>query len=334
MTSPTPSTPNLRLRPSELSSPMENGSSTPSKPTSATTTRNSPYLPTPTERFFLALYPTLLLFGALFSLISPETRSAPFDKHTHAHTGPAPSYFARKDNLLNQVFVKRGWFWITLAFALWVFTHPALAAPRARLRAGARWATVTAFWVLITQWCFGPPIIDRGFRLSGGRCEVAVGKMEEGTAGGKDIFTAAACKAGGGRWAGGTDISGHVFMLVLGSAFLLAEVGWVVARWKGRRELEERTVVMGDGAVKGAGVEAGMGGVGRSGAQGAYGIGGRVVLGVVGLSLWMVLMTAIYFHTWFEKASGLAVAVGALYVTYVLPRWVPQVRQVLGMPGI
>jgi hypothetical protein len=320
---------------------MENGFSTPpssSKTSSAsstpTTSRNSPYLPTPTERLLLALYPTLLLFGALFSLISPETRSAPFDKLTHAHTGPAPSYFARKDNILNQLFVKRGWFWFSVAFAIWVFTHPALASPRARLRAGARWAVVTGWWVLITQWCFGPPIIDRGFRLSGGRCEVAVEKVEEGTAGGKDIMTAAACKAGGGRWAGGTDISGHVFMLVLGSAFLLAEVGWVVARWKGKRELEERSVVMTDGAVKGAGVEAVMDGSASSGALDAYGLGGRVVLGVVGLSLWMVLMTAIYFHTWFEKASGLLVALSALYVTYVLPRWVPQLRGVLGMPGI
>lgn len=33
----------------------------------------------------------------------------------------------------------------------------------------------------------------------------------------------------------------------------------------------------------------------------ALGHGGKVVLAVVGLSAWMLLMTAIYFHTWFEK---------------------------------
>lgn len=197
-----------------------------------------------------------------------------------------------------------------------------------------RWAVVTAFWGFTTQWFFGPALIDRGFRWSGGRCEVVDVKIEEGVAGAGDIATAAACKATGGSWSGGHDISGHVFMLVLGSVFLLEEVGWVVARWKGRRELEERSVIMVDGAVKGAGVEAVMDGQAGSGALDAVGFGGRVVLGVVGLSLWMVLMTAIYFHTWFEKLTGLCVAFVALYTTYILPRWIPALRQVLGMPGI
>jgi hypothetical protein len=31
------------------------------------------------------------------------------------------------------------------------------------------------------------------------------------------------------------------------------------------------------------------------------GIGGKFAAVVVGLSVWMLLMTAIYFHTWFEK---------------------------------
>jgi ATP adenylyltransferase len=96
-------------------------------------------------------------------------------------------------------------------------------------------------------------------------------------------------------------------MLVLGSAFLMQEVGWVVLRWRGRRELEERSVVMADGAVKGAGVEADVDGVNVDNVVDALGLGGRAVMGVVVMSLWMVLMTAIYFHTWFEKVSPSAV---------------------------
>ena len=38
------------------------------------------------------------------------------------------------------------------------------------------------------------------------------------------IQSGPACKAAGGRWYGGYDISGHVFMLVLSSAFLLYEL--------------------------------------------------------------------------------------------------------------
>lgn len=309
---------NLRSRPSKMTppspspSPAANGYTTPPRSSSTATpsrNRNSPYLPTPTETLLLAAYPALLLFGAAFSAISPQTRAAPFFPGTHAHSqepGLTPSYFARKDNVLNTLFVKRGWAWFTVAFALWVGTHPALATTRARVRAAVRWGVVTAFWFLTTQWCFGPPVIDRGFRWSGGRCEIVEVKVEEGDAGVRDVFTAAACKATGGRWHGGTDISGHVFMLVLGSAFLLQEVGWVVLRLRGRRELEERSVVMVDGAVKGAGVEAEVVEVVEVEVENvvdALGLSGRVVIGVVLLSLWMVLMTAIYFHTWFEKVS-------------------------------
>ncbi|KAK0630934.1 inositol phospholipid synthesis and fat-storage-inducing TM-domain-containing protein [Bombardia bombarda] len=314
--------------------------------------RNTPYLPTPTELALLAGYPILLTFGALFSLLSPETRASPYDPIRQAHTQDpllSPSYFARKDNLFNVLFVKRGWAWITLAFFCFILTHPALASGSRRARAAVRWGIVTAWWVAVTQWFFGPAIIDRGFRWTGGKCEVATIKVEEEGvlgAGVKEVATAAACKAGGGQWSGGHDISGHVFLLVLGSAFLVQEVGWVVARWA-RSVSEERNVVMGDGAVKGAAVEmeraelarerevaGGSGSGSGSGGYDVYGHGGRFAFGVVGLSAWMLLMTAIYFHTWFEKLTGLLVALAGLYVTYILPRWLPALRGVIGLPGI
>ncbi|AEO58210.1 hypothetical protein MYCTH_2315372 [Thermothelomyces thermophilus ATCC 42464] len=304
--------------------------------------RTSPYLPTPTERAVLALYPAVLVFGALFSQLSPETRAAPYDTARQAHVQDpalAPSYFARKDNLLNVLFVKRGWAWISVAFWAFLLTHPA-AGPGAktRARAAVRWAAVTAWWVFVTQWFFGPALIDRGFRWSGGKCEVAEEVVRQGEAGTKEVVTAAACKASGGSWRGGHDISGHVFLLVLGSFFLMQEAGWVVARWA-RWLGEERSVVMHDGAVKGALVEADN----RRDRQEevvvltaleALGRGGTLVAVVVGLCGWMLLMTAIYFHTWFEKLTGLLVALIGLYVTYILPRWVPALRGVVGLPGI
>ncbi|KAK0738774.1 inositol phospholipid synthesis and fat-storage-inducing TM-domain-containing protein [Schizothecium vesticola] len=316
----------------------------PTTPLPATTTppaRNTPYLPTPTELVLLATYPTLLLFGALFSAVSPQTRAAPYDAIGHAHVqtgGFAPSYFARKDNLFNTLFVKRGWAWITVAFFVFVFTHPALGSTGRRTRASVRWAVVTMWWVFVTQWFFGPAIIDRGFRWSGGKCDVAVARADAGVADTGEAFTSAACKSMGGKWSGGHDISGHVFLLVLGSFFLVQEVGWVAARWA-QYVREERSVVMYDGAVKGAGVE--MERAERYGGEDvtvtiaeALGNGGSLVAGVVGLSGWMLLMTAIYFHTWFEKFTGLMVALAGLYVTYILPRWVPALRQLIGLPGI
>jgi hypothetical protein len=93
---------------------------------------------------------------------------------------------------------------------------------------------------------------------------------------------------------------------VLGSFFLVQEVGWVAARWA-RYLREERSVVMHDGAVKGAGVEADRRERQEEGVMltvlDALGHGGKLAAAVVGLCGWMLLMTAIYFHTWLEKVS-------------------------------
>ncbi|KAG6087915.1 hypothetical protein E4U15_007080 [Claviceps sp. LM218 group G6] len=302
--------------------------------------RHSPLLPTPVERLLLALFPIILVFGTLFSAVSPQTRSAPYDAITQSHSQDpnlAPSYFARKSNIFNVLFVKRGWGWTTFAFFFFLLTHPSGGSggldltPR-RLRAILRWAAVTGWWFLVTQWFFGAPIIDRGFRWTGGRCDLVQQEVRMGDAGVGDVLTAVACKASGGRWSGGHDISGHVFLLVLGISFLVQEIGWTVGRWASR-SIEERCVIMYDGAVKGANVvaetEAGQG-------RGNYslGIGGKTAVAIAALQSWMLLMTAIYFHTWFEKLTGLLTALIGIYVVYVVPRFVPAVRGVIGLPGM
>ncbi|KAI1184007.1 inositol phospholipid synthesis and fat-storage-inducing TM-domain-containing protein [Nemania serpens] len=302
--------------------------------TTTTTTRSSPFLPTPLETLLLAAYPAILVFGTLFSTLSPETRGAPYDTVRQSHVQEhAPSYFARKDNLFNVLFVKRGWLWITVAFLAFLATHPTFRHGTMAARAATRWALITGWWILVTQWCFGPPLIDRGFRFTGGKCEVALDAVAAGTADPDEFFTAAACRTAGGRWSGGHDISGHVFLLVLGSCFLLQEVAWVVIRAglniTGHRD--DRAVVMGDGAVKGAGVESERAAAAH---ERDPGVGGKFALGVVGVSLWMLLMTAVYFHTWFEKLTGLLVATMGLYVVYVLPRWTPAWRAIVGLPGV
>ncbi|UNI13866.1 ATP adenylyltransferase [Purpureocillium takamizusanense] len=326
-------------------------------PTGATTTtttkrmtRTPAWLPTPLERVVLAVFPLILVFGTVFAVLSPETRAAAYDPVLQAHAqdpGAAPSYFARKSNVVNVVFVKRGWGWTTFAFVFFLLTHPsggptAMELTVRRMRAGARWALVTGWWFLVTQWCFGAPLIDRGFRWTGGQCEMVERQVEAGTARAGEVITAVACKAAGGRWRGGHDISGHVFLLVLGTVFLLQEVGWPVLRWSGRAR-EERCVVMGDGALKSAGVEAEEApGGGRGGGEEEddqtlmqqLGAGGKTAAAVAGLNLWMLLMTAIYFHTWFEKLTGLLTALIGAYAVYYVPRFVPAVRSIVGMPGI
>ena len=70
----------------------------------------------------------------------------------------------------------------------------------------------------------------------------------EGTGGGREFVTSQACKQIGGVWKGGHDISGHVFILVLGSASLMAELLPVLARRNGFNE--ERKIVGKTGEVE------------------------------------------------------------------------------------
>lgn len=308
-----------------------------SRQTTAATTTTSPstLLPKPAEALLLAAYPLTLLLGSLTSVLSPTLRASPYYTLTQSHAQEpqlAPSYFARKNNILNVYFVKLGWFWTTLALLAATSAHPRLGAPlratRARVRAWARWGVATLVWVATTQWCFGPPLIDRGFRLTGGQCVLLEEKMaREGWDDGsarrafEEVVTATACKVAGGRWQGGHDISGHVFLLVLGSAVLLLELAPLLAGGEG-----------GSGAVDEAEVLEKRETFGESQAVAKYGV--RTALAVVGLMWWMLLMTATFFHTWTEKFAGLVVAFLGIWLAYIMPRGVPAVRAVLGTPGV
>lgn len=304
----------------------------------------SPFLPTALETILLAVYPGTLILGSIFSMLHPASRNAPYLAHSQSYApDQAPSYFAKKSNVFNVYFVKIGWFWTTLAFFFLIFTHASLGPPlrptltRRRIQAAVRYLCITSVWIAVTQWFFGPPIIDRSFKWTGGQCEIVyddsmydhMKRAEMGET--REVFTHAACKAIGGQWKGGHDISGHVFLLILGSAMLWLELLPAVLRMEGLREA--RRIMTTGGLVRSASIEIQPDGK-VVGEQRELGIGIKVALLVAGLSWWMLLMTAAYFHTWFEKFTGFMVAFGTIYVVYFLPRAVPALRQVVGMPGV
>lgn len=146
--------------------------------------------------------------------------------------------------------------------------------------------------------------MDRAFLLTGGKCEVLREKQRGedvrlDMGGTEEFVTSMACKAVGGTWKGGHDISGHVFMLVLGSMFLFLEVLHVVLKtmkWE-----EERVIVEGDGALKAVNADGSATDKDSAREYEVWNIWAKIALGVAGLSCWMLLMTAAYFHTWFEK---------------------------------
>ncbi|PGH17364.1 hypothetical protein AJ79_01248 [Helicocarpus griseus UAMH5409] len=303
-----------------------NGSSR--KPSTPGYMSSRPLFPQPPP-LSLALYPLTLLLGSFYSLISPTARPPTDPSSSSSTVAPTSSttpvnYFARKGNIFNVYFVKVGWAWTTLAFISLLISQPAFnnstLSPNARLRrvgqALLRYVFVTVTWWLTTQWFFGPGIIDRSFIATGGRCEgshsPALGNpiSELGF-----IMTATACKASGGAWTGGHDVSGHVFMLVLASAFLILELQGASSA---EEEMDDERKEKHQSAVE----------------EGSYERWGRnFAISVAGLSWWMLLMTAMWFHTWLEKVTGLTIALSAVYIIYFLPRRLPSLRSVIGIPG-
>ncbi|KAJ5084547.1 hypothetical protein NUU61_009126 [Penicillium alfredii] len=318
----------------------------------------------------LVVYPATLVLGSLFSVISPTARATrqpsyssqtpdPLSPSVHSdihHSDSPVNYFARKNNVFNVYFVKVGWLWTTLAFASLLLFQPAYRSSqssrqspqsqqqqpirlRRYLQAFLRYALATAVWYLMTQWFFGPPVIDRSFMVTGGKCEQALGQVKKiGAESGspsaqlETLFTAAACKAAGGAWRGGHDISGHVLMLILATASLAFEaVGAGASPFSVRsgRPIGEggRERKASDPEAPWTGESNGTEGVARTWSA-------RLVWGVVVLGWWMLFMTAIWFHTWFEKWTGLSVALGAVYAIYILPRKVPAWRDIVGVPGV
>jgi len=298
-------------------------------------------MPTARQRptsYLLLIYPVILALGSLYSILSPIA-APPVDSLApgiasdlnapHLH---APNYFAGKHNILNIYFVKIGWFWTTLAFLLLqITTRPSSAtAQKHYVQSVFRYALVTFSWILTTQWFFGPPLIDRSFALTGGHCElqlVNTTSLKEAV----DmtmITSGVVCKNAGGRWRGGYDISGHVFMLVLSSAFLLYEL-YISDRDSSHPSVSPQAAAalahdMTDEERKS------VGGWETEG-QARIRIWTRYfVYTVVGLDFWMLTMTAIWFHTWLEKLAGLLLASMTITGVYFLGDFVPQWRQTVG----
>lgn len=293
--------------------------------------RPSPYL--------LVVYPILLALGSLWAAISPaasppsRTPLAPGVNSDldvpHFHQ---TNYFAGKRNLINIFFVKRGWFWTTLAFALLqATTRPrASIAQKHYLQAALRYALVTFSWILTTQWCFGPALIDRSFTITGGHCEPHPIHQAGLTDAVKlsQINSGLVCKASGGKWHGGHDISGHVFILTLSSAFLLYEL-YIADRHSAHPHVSPEAAAavahnMTDEERKAVGGW-------ESETVARIRVWSRYFLyGVVGLDLWMLMMTAIWFHTWLEKLSGLLIAGSTIWSVFFLGDFLPQWRAAVG----
>lgn len=246
----------------------------------------------------LSCIPIIILVGQLMSLYSP-------DETIH-------NYFTSKGNLINTVFVKQGWLWTILTY-FYTVIHK-LRTKKIKVKvfiiSFARVFLLTFCWFLFTQWFFGPPLMDRAFVLTGGKCysihqsripsdtkllfSCSADKCPEGFYDSKEV-SSSYCKSVKGSWEGGHDPSGHMFLLTLSIMLLIGET---VELYNSEDKLldtfNKKNISLIEILLNPLVITA----------------------SVVFLSLSMLLMTVIKYHSFNEQISGFSVAVLSLWSVY------------------
>ncbi|KAF9565558.1 hypothetical protein CPC08DRAFT_704537 [Agrocybe pediades] len=266
------------------------------------------------RRAALIALSSVLLIGTIYSVSQNTYLDTSNPLLTHLpHKLSDTHYFASKKNPLNVYFIKKAWGWTTAVFLFSFFTSPPSIRTRDRV---ARYVTLTALWLLFTSWFFGPALIDRVTVYSGAECvyqtpsgavrtaplelcyskkhitpashPALFGDLEVDSAGiGQDSADLLALSEGWRvlpRLRRGHDISGHVFMLTMATMFLADEL---------RASLSVPRRVWSSAHVWAVGVN------------------------VVMLGIWMfsVYTTSVYFHSPFEKFTGYLLGVAGYAVT-------------------
>ncbi|OBA21437.1 hypothetical protein METBIDRAFT_42379 [Metschnikowia bicuspidata var. bicuspidata NRRL YB-4993] len=239
------------------------------------------------------------------------------------------NYYNDKGNVFNQWFVKRGWGWTTAAIVLFytctIPGRPRHARAKLALVAFLRWAVATFWWVLFTQWCFGLPIMDKVFLLTGGKCalipthKVAAMPGLDGAlsrqfylagAGYESVSVSSySCRKLKGSWEGGHDPLGHVFLLVHASLYLFHEVREFWPGWAQFFTNANLFSSSGDASLSGR--------VRRFLARAPH----APVLLLLALWWFMLLVTNMYFHSLAEKLVGLVFGYLGVLAVYYAPRW-------------
>lgn len=244
-------------------------------------------------------------------------------KLIHLYSTPEEvyNYYNNKSNVFNQLFVKKGWLWTTLVVALFyavVVLRKASPTDQRRnanvlLGAAVRYVVATVWWVLFTQWCFGLPIMDRIFLLTGGKCvanEPKAGFLELQGRWESLALSLYGCRRLKGSWEGGHDPSGHVFLLVHSSLYLFQEIR---PHWQGWQHLKQ--------SVAGIGAP-------NPGKLVAFVKSAPYACAVALMGLWwfMLLVTNMYFHSLAEKFVGLLFGYVGIVAVYLAPRWVQRTK--------
>ncbi|KAK9763870.1 hypothetical protein K7432_009091 [Basidiobolus ranarum] len=188
-------------------------------------------------------------------------------------------YFTRKGNLFNAYFVKYGWAWTSGSFLLYAGFSLTYRNKRKVVASLVRWLYASIYWYIITQGFFGPSLTDRVYILSGGACSLP------------GIYDSFSCKRKGGIWFGGHDLSGHCLLLIHSSLFLWEEFHSLMFDIRLHRRIR------------------------KSFWQHNL---SKCLICLWGLWWWMLIMTSIYFHNFYETLTGSLCGYGFWFLAYVV----------------
>ncbi|KAH9895227.1 inositol phospholipid synthesis and fat-storage-inducing TM-domain-containing protein [Cubamyces lactineus] len=188
----------------------------------------------------LAVLTSIVFFGTIYS-VSHDTYLDTSNAFITAlpHHLHSTHCFASKKNPLNVYFTKKLWAWISVTFLAHYVTSPPAIRSKVRL---VQYGIATAIWLAFTSWFFGPPVFDRLTASTGGECVlhlpsgavVSVPTQYCYTKSTVSISDTALFPASlvlpDGDWSGvprlrkGHDVSGHIFLLIMSTLFLVNQL--------------------------------------------------------------------------------------------------------------
>jgi len=133
--------------------------------------------------------------------------------------------YTKKRSVVNKYFAKLAWAWTTLAiFVFYLFSQK---TKKSKVNALIRYIIATLYWFILCRWAFGLSVFNR-IQRQYGKCEVPSKTKGENESSFISTTSFNCTSVHKGRWIG-FDVSGHVFLLIHASLFLLEET-WPVLR--------------------------------------------------------------------------------------------------------
>jgi len=206
-------------------------------------------------------------------------------------------YYANKANYLNVYFIKKAWAWTSAAFLFSWITSPPSTRTAERVW---KWVAQTAMWLVFTTWFFGPSLFERAILASGGECLLTLPAGDLVVVPAEHCFTKsylspqnhphlfAATSALAPNWSAtprlrrGHDISGHIFLLIMSTLFLVDQLRFSF-RVDRRSALHTVATVLN--------------------------------IALIGLWLFATYTTSLYFHSPLEKVTGFLLGASCFVIT-------------------